>query len=108
MSQLIRATSLGKAGEIEMSQVGERQRQRVAVCGSRCEECTEYRAVHCPGCGHESALARQATCAVFHCCVAERELDDCSQCLDFPCQLFWGHASPMEVVRRYRALVGRR
>lgn len=89
-------------------QVGERQRQRIAVCGCRCEECTEYRAGHCPGCGHESGPARHATCAVFQCCAVERGLNDCSRCLDFPCQLFWGHASPMEVVRRYRTLLGRR
>lgn len=91
-----------------MSQVGERHRRVVAVCGGLCEECAEYRTRRCRGCGDKARSIRQGECGVFRCCVLERGLDHCGLCLDFPCQLFWGHASSLEVVRRYRDLLERR
>jgi hypothetical protein len=46
-------------------------------------------------------------CAVFQCCVGERGLEHCGLCPDFPCQLFLSHAAPLDVARRYQALLRR-
>jgi hypothetical protein len=36
--------------------------------------------------------------------VAQRGLEHCGLCADFPCQIFWGCAAPLEVARLYQAL----
>jgi hypothetical protein len=83
------------------------RRRLAAVCGRNCELCDAYRDLGCCGCGYQLGETRRGECAVFHCCIAERGLEHCGLCPDFPCQVFMSHASPLEVTRRYRALCRR-
>jgi hypothetical protein len=80
------------------------RRKLAAVCGRYCGECDAYLAGSCCGCGYQLGQTRRGECAVFRCCVAERGLEHCGLCLDFPCQVFVSLAEPLEVARRYRAL----
>lgn len=83
------------------------RRRLAAVCGRYCGTCDTLRAEECCGCAYCLGETCQGECAVFCCCVGERGLEHCGLCLDFPCQVYMSHASPLEVAQHYRAL-GRR
>ena len=86
------------------------KRRLAAVCGLYCGTCEafeEEEARTCRGCAYQLGLAVGDECRVFQCCVVERGLEHCGLCPDFPCQLFLASAEPMEVQRRYRALLHR-
>lgn len=90
--------------------MSEGKRRLAAVCGLYCGTCEAFKAEGagtCRGCAYQLGLAADGECRVFQCCVVERGLEHCGLCLDFPCQLFLASAEPMEVQRRYRALLRR-
>lgn len=76
-------------------------RKSFAPCG---------RALHgqadpCQGCPHRWQGPEERTCPLWTCCVQDRGLRHCGLCLDFPCQVFLGHADGLTVGRRYRFLL---
>jgi hypothetical protein len=83
------------------------RRRLAAVCGAYCGDCDAYEDGSCCGCGYGLGCTRRGECAVFVCCIADRGLEHCGQCVDFPCQVFMGHARPQVVAVRYRALCHR-
>ncbi|MCL7451602.1 MAG: DUF3795 domain-containing protein [Anaerolineae bacterium] len=83
------------------------RRRLAAVCGAYCGVCEAYRDNSCCGCAYALGCTRRGECAVFTCCVADRGLEHCGECIDFPCQVFMSHASPQVVAKRYRALCRR-
>jgi len=87
-----------------------------AVCGLFCEACSIYIASHedperlsllsarfgqsegetyCEGCRAQKRTAFRASCVMFA-CAAERDLDFCGQCPDYPCEDWkaFGRARP--------------
>ncbi len=90
--------------------MGECKRRLAAICGlycGTCESCEIEQAGTCRACAYQLGLAVGGECLLFHCCVVERGLEHCGLCPDFPCQLFLSSAEPLEVNRRYRALLHR-
>lgn len=83
------------------------RRRMSAPCGHYCGSCDRVQGGECCGCGYQLGYTRRGACAVYECCVVERGLEHCGLCLDFPCQTFLGHAAPLTVGRRYRALCRR-
>ena len=83
------------------------KRKEAAVCGYYCGACDSLLEGECCGCGYELGETSHGECPIFLCCVVERGLAHCGLCMDFPCQLFLGHASPVEVARRFRELCRR-
>jgi hypothetical protein len=79
-------------------------RRLAAVCGRHCAACDAYRQELCCGCGYQLGKTRRGECPVFECCIAQRGLEHCGLCVDFPCQVFISHAPPLEVARLYKAL----
>jgi hypothetical protein len=92
----------GKMGSVTSG--GCLERRLAAVCGRYCGACAAYKDGTCCGCGYQLGQTRRGECAVFRCCIADRGLEHCGLCLDFPCQVFVSHAPPSEVALRYRAL----
>jgi len=80
------------------------RRKLAAVCGRYCGTCDTYISDSCCGCGYQLGETSTGDCAVFQCCIAERGLEHCGLCTDFPCQVFLSHAAPLEVARHYQAL----
>jgi hypothetical protein len=80
------------------------KRKEAAVCGCYCGACDASLDGACCGCGYQLGQTRRGECAVFRCCVVERGLEHCGLCPDFACQVYWSHASPMDVARHYQAL----
>ena len=90
--------------------MSECKRCLAAVCGLYCGTCEAYgigEPETCRGCAYQLGLATDGECYVFQCCIVERGLEHCGLCPDFPCQLFLSSAEPIEVNRRYRALLRR-
>jgi hypothetical protein len=84
-----------------------KERRQAAVCGKYCGGCEKYVEGTCCGCGYQLGLTCRGECTLFQCCVCQRGLEHCGLCQDFPCQVFLGHAAPLDVARRYRALLRR-
>jgi hypothetical protein len=82
-------------------------RRVAAVCGRYCGVCDAYQHGSCCGCGYQLGRTRRGECAVFECCIAERGLEHCGLCLDFPCQVFISQAPPLDVARLYKAALRR-
>jgi hypothetical protein len=82
-------------------------RRLAAVCGRYCAACDACQDGLCCGCAYQLGQTRRGECPVFRCCIAERGLEHCGLCLDFPCQVFLSHAPPLEVARLYKALCRR-
>jgi hypothetical protein len=65
----------------------------------------------CQGCGGDDSLCWGSDCGIRHCCLGERELQDCSWCADFPCRLIEEfdadehehHSDAVDSLRRMRA-----
>jgi len=83
------------------------ERRQAAVCGKYCGGCDMYVEGTCCGCGYQLGLTCRGECALFQCCVCQRGLEHCGLCQDFPCEVFLSHAAPLDVARRYRALLHR-
>lgn len=83
------------------------RRRLAAPCGVVCSDCPPCDSDSTPGCGYHRAGTAPGECAVFVCCVLERGLEHCGQCLDFPCRLFLSLAGSFTVAHRYRALTRR-
>jgi hypothetical protein len=83
------------------------ERRQAAVCGRYCGGCEPYVEGRCCGCGYQLGLTCRGECVVFQCCVCQRGLEHCGLCQDFPCEVFLALAEPLEVARRYRALLRR-
>ncbi len=79
-------------------------RRLAAVCGRYCAACDACQDGSCCGCAYQLGRTRRGECPVFACCIADRGLEHCGLCLDFPCQVFISHAPPLEVARLYKAL----
>ncbi len=44
------------------------------------------RAMYCKGCHGSHDTHWSADCWIMECCIEERQLNNCSECNDFPCQ----------------------
>ena len=66
------------------------RRNLAAPCGLYCGNCSEFlldRTCHGCGCdcGQCAAGPHRRACDIYLCCVAERGLETCAECDDFPC-----------------------
>jgi hypothetical protein len=83
------------------------RRKLAAVCGGFCGVCDAFQDGACCGCGYQLGQTRRGDCALFQCCIVEQGLEHCGLCAEFPCQLFLSQAPPLDVAKRYRALLRR-
>ena len=44
------------------------------------------RSMYCHGCRGDRTVHWSADCWILQCCVDDRELDHCSECIKFPCE----------------------
>lgn len=63
-----------------------------APCGLYCGACVDFLVYKkCHGCGCDcelcAASAHHKQCDIYKCCVAQRRLEACSECEEFPCSL---------------------
>ncbi len=58
----------------------------------------------CRGCAYQLGLTRHGECAIFQCCVAERGLEHCGLCVEFPCPVFLSSGPAEDIERRRRTL----
>ncbi len=68
-----------------------RQYPTIAVCGLDCGLCPRFYTVgpsRCPGCAGPGFYDKRPTCSFITCCVNNKGLEVCSECLDFPCAKF--------------------
>lgn len=66
------------------------RRELAAPCGLYCGNCSDLLLDGaCHGCGCDcggcAAGPHRAACAIHHCCVTEKGLENCGGCEDFPC-----------------------
>ena len=79
-------------------------RRFAAVCGEYCLRCLPTVESRCRGCAYELGRTPDSDCAIFQCAVAERGIEHCGLCPDFPCDLFRSSADLATVERRIEAL----
>ena len=80
-------------------------RLSAGACGEYCKPCVAHGG--CRGCAYQLGLTQRGECAVFQCCVAEKGLEHCGLCSEFPCPLFKASTSAADAERRMRALLDR-
>lgn len=90
----------------------------IAPCGLYCGACIDYLVYkNCHGCGCGcgtcAASDHHKRCELYKCCVAQRQLETCAECAEFPCSTLiqfcyspvWLHHLPViENLRRQRAV----
>lgn len=87
-------------GQSDMS-----RRRFAAACGEYCRSCGPVSAGTCRGCAYQLGMTPAGEeCRIYVCAVAQRGLEHCGLCPDFPCPLFRSSASPEIVERRIRSL----
>jgi hypothetical protein len=62
-------------------------------CGEFCNSCVYYtgeKEPKCPGCSSENGEPFWGECSVFK-CMADRNVEHCGLCGEFPCDLFINH-----------------
>ena len=63
-----------------------------AVCGLYCGDC-DYLGDKCPGCGRThgkpfwTEVLKLEVCPIYGCCVANKQLEHCGLCGEFPCKI---------------------
>jgi len=82
-------------------------RALAGVCGCYCGTCGRFAANTCRGCAYELGLTSEGECCVFQCCVAERGLEHCGLCADFPCSALYSRGTAEDVRVRLSDLVER-
>lgn len=81
------------------------RRRFAAVCGEYCRRCGPVSTASCQGCAYQLGITPAGEeCRIYFCAVAQRGLEHCGLCPDFPCSLFLTSAEPAVVERRVRAL----
>jgi hypothetical protein len=63
----------------------------IGVCGLDCGMCPRYYTKgtsRCPGCAGPDFFDKHPSCSFITCCVKKKNLEVCSECLDFPCSKF--------------------
>ena len=83
--------------------IGE-ERLLAGVCGRYCGTCEQFTSDTCRGCAYQLGLTNEGECCVFQCCVAERGLEHCGLCEDFPCVSLCSRGSADVVRERLLAL----
>jgi hypothetical protein len=58
----------------------------IARCGTYCDECSYREKTNCPTCHATAGQMFWGKCRLAQCSI-DRDLDNCSQCTDFPCAL---------------------
>jgi hypothetical protein len=77
-------------------------RLSASVCGECCLACVSHD--QCRGCAYQLGLTRYGECAVFQCCAADKGLEHCGLCPEFPCRVFLESAPEDRVRVRIEAL----
>lgn len=60
----------------------------IACCGIDCGLCPRYHTEGkstCPGCLGSDFFEKHPSCSIITCCVKNKHLETCADCLDFPC-----------------------
>ncbi len=63
----------------------------IGVCGLDCGLCPRYYTKgtsRCPGCAGPDFFNKHPSCSFITCCVRKKNLEVCSECLEFPCSKF--------------------
>ena len=71
-------------------------RKLLAVCGTYCAMCPHFKeesTPYCTGCGNQKGDPYWGECKIYK-CAADRALDHCGLCRDFPCDLFVDQFDP--------------
>jgi hypothetical protein len=61
----------------------------IGCCGIDCGLCPRYHTdgkSRCPGCGAIDFFEKHPSCSIFTCCVKNKQLMTCADCMDFPCE----------------------
>lgn len=80
----------------------------ISVCGIDCDTCKFYADKRCVGCRNaapEGNCIWEGRCDLYDCC-AERELEHCGKCADFPCSTLkkWAADENPERIQNLREL----
>ena len=59
---------------------------KLSMCGIDCSVCEYVEQLNCKGCRESKGCMSYGTCDIAV-CVLEKNLDNCSECKDFPCEL---------------------
>ena len=65
-----------------------RKYSTIGCCGIDCGLCPRYHTdgkSKCPGCGGIDFFEKHPSCSIFTCCVKNKQLETCADCMDFPC-----------------------
>lgn len=85
----------------------------VSVCGLDCAECDAYPAT-CPGCraseGEPPWLmeVEMVVCPMYQCPVMDKNLEDCGECSELPCELYREFRDPAVPPERHEAGIAQR
>ena len=70
-------------------------KQTISRCGIICSECKYREKFNCPTCHKTNGKTFWGECKVAKCNIS-KELNNCSECNDFPCQLLKDFAHDKE------------
>ncbi len=85
----------------------------ISCCGLCCANCERYSHL-CSGClsSEGSPYWVEKTgllyCHIYFCCAINKNLDNCGQCRDFPCSLFFPANNAKSVIGEYSKIMSRR
>jgi len=82
----------------------------IGVCGCICSDCRIY-GLDCGGCHAIEGITcwldevGLAVCDFYECCVIEKGLIHCGECIEIPCQKFWQNKNPKWTDEEHRKIV---
>lgn len=71
----------------------------MTLCGTYCEECDHFQN-QCQGCEsiqgkvYWAPYVGKEICPIYDCCINQRKLSHCGQCLDLPCHIYYDTQDP--------------
>lgn len=75
-------------------------KEPISVCGAKCTECKYYKNL-CQGCAADKGqpfwcadFFEDKTCPLFKCAVNEKKYQNCGECDDLPCRIFFELKDP--------------
>ncbi|MFH0895813.1 MAG: DUF3795 domain-containing protein [Bacteroidota bacterium] len=68
-----------------------KQHSTIGCCGIDCGLCPRFYTKGdsaCPGCGGKDFKLKHPSCGFHSCCAIKKELEVCSECIEYPCKRF--------------------
>ena len=73
--------------------------KEISICGVCCSNCKDY-PNNCKGCNSIKGKVYWAhymgsdVCLIYNCCVNEKKMAHCGECLELPCNLYFDTRDP--------------